>query len=240
MKDIAKKILKFDFTPTIVIYIFFMILTGLLVYVDVKPIGLGGSSVGLATINQFVFDKIGKSVFWYNLTEILGKIAILYVIGFGIYGLVQWLDRQKLRRVDKDLIALAVLYLLIALHYIVFEQFIVNFRPLLVTNEVEASYPSSHTMLLICVMVSGIMQFHSRIHNKVLRIVAEVFSLLVMVVTVVGRLLSGVHWFTDILGAVLLSAALLCFYYALAKRMKEYMMQKPIKVKTKKRKIKKK
>ena len=217
-----------------------MVLTGLLVYVDVQPIGPGGSLVGLATVNEYVFSHIGKSLFWYNLTQFLGKIAIIYAIGFVIYGLVQWVERQKLRRVDKDLIALAILYILIVIHYVIFELFIINFRPLLVINKMEASYPSSHTMLLICVMVSAILQFHNRIRKKALRIVAEIFSGVIMIVTVVGRLLSGVHWFTDILGAVLLSAALLTFYYALAKRMRAYQASQPVKVKTKKIKEKRK
>ena len=228
MKDVLKKIIKFDFTPTIICYVLFMVLTALLVYVDTQPIGLGGSLVGLATINGAVFDFIGKSLLWYNITEILGKIAILYMFGFVIYGLVQWVDRHKLRRVDKDLFVLAFIYVLIAGCYAVFQIFIINFRPLLVTTEMEASYPSSHTMLVVCVMSTAIMQFHSKIKKKkALRIVLEIISAVIMVVTVVGRMLSGVHWFTDILGALLLSATLITFYHALVKRVAIYEANKP-------------
>lgn len=228
MKDVLKKIIKFDFTPTIVCYVLFMVLTGLLVYVDTQPVGLGGSLIGLATINKPVFDYIGTSLLWYNITEILGKVAIIYMIGFAIYGLAQWVERQKLRRVDKDLFVLAFLYVLIAGCYAVFEIFIVNFRPVLVTVKPEASYPSSHTMLVVCVMATAIMQFHSRIKKKkVLRIVLEVISAAILVATVVGRLLSGVHWLTDILGALLLSATLISFYYALVKRVRIYEANRP-------------
>ncbi|MDD6194136.1 MAG: phosphatase PAP2 family protein [Lachnospiraceae bacterium] len=228
MKDVLKKIIKFDFTPTIIFYILFMVLTVLLVYVDTQPIGLGGSLVGLATVNGAVFDYIGKSLLWYNITEILGKVAILYMFGFAIYGLAQWVDRHKLRRVDKDLFVLAFIYVLIAGCYAVFEIFIINFRPVLVTTEMEASYPSSHTMLVVCVMATAIMQFHSKIKKKkVLRIVLEIISAAILVVSVVGRMLSGVHWFTDILGALLLSGTLITFYYALVKRVRIYEANKP-------------
>lgn len=242
MKDVLKKIIKFDFTPTIFFYVLFMVLTGLLVYVDTQRIGLGGSLVGLATVNKAVFDFVGKSVLWYNITELLGKVAILYMFGFAIYGLVQWVDRHKLRRVDKDLFILAFIYVLIAGCYAIFEIFIINFRPLLVTTEMEASYPSSHTLLVVCVMSTAIMQFHSKIKKKkALRIVLEIISAVIMVVAVVGRMLSGVHWFTDILGALLLSATLITFYGALVKRVAIYEANKPKGKKVKKkRKVKKK
>lgn len=237
MKEVLKKIVKFDFTPTILFYVLFMVLTGLLVYVDTQPVGLGGSLIGLASINKPVFDTIGTSLLWYTITEILGKIAILYMVGFGIYGLVQWVNRQKLRRVDKDLFVLAFLYVLIVACYVVFEIFIVNFRPVLVTTKPEASYPSSHTMLVVCVMATAIMQFHERFKNKkVLRIITEVISAAILVATVVGRLLSGVHWLTDIIGALLLSATLVSFYYALVKRVRVYEANRPKGKKVKKAK----
>ena len=234
MKDVLKKIIKFDFTPTIIFYVLFMVLTGLLVYVDTQPVGWGKSMIGLASINRPVFDFIGKSLLWYNITEILGKIAIVYMVGFAIYGLVQWVDRHKLKRVDKDLFVLAFIYVLIAVCYVIFEIFIVNFRPVLVNIEPEASYPSSHTMLVVCVMATSIMQFHSKMKKKALRIVMEIVSAIIMVVTVVGRLLSGVHWLTDILGALLLSATLISFYYALVKRNNKYGKSISKKKKTKK------
>ncbi len=237
MKDVLKKIIKFDFTPTIILYVLFMVLTGLLVYVDIQPIGPGGSHVGLGTVNKFFFDNIGTSVFWYKLTEILGKITILYVIGFAIFGLVQWLHRQKLRRVDKDLFVLAFIYVLVGMCYVLFELFVVNFRPVLVKPELEASYPSSHTMLVITVMATAMMQFYHRIPKKVIRIAAVIISGLILVVTVVGRLLSGVHWFTDIMGAILLGATLVTFYYALVKRVRKYEKMNP---NTGKKKVRKK
>lgn len=223
MREILTKIRKFDFTLSIVFYILFMVLTFLLLRVDLKPIGPNGSLVGLATINQFVFDCLGTSIIWYNITEFLGVIAILYMIGFAVYGFVQLLNRHKLKKVDLDLYILGLLYILIILCYIVFETFIINFRPVLISLEdgMEASYPSSHTMLVVCVMATGAMQFYARFKNKILRIVSVVVSIAILVATVIGRMLSGVHWFTDIFGALLLSATLITFYCSLVKRVKK-------------------
>ena len=39
-----------------------------------------------------------------------------------------------------------------------------------------------------------------------------------MVVTVAGRVVSGIHWITDIVGGILISASLMAFYRAAAIR----------------------
>ncbi|MBQ2911285.1 MAG: phosphatase PAP2 family protein, partial [Clostridia bacterium] len=91
---------------------------------------------------------------------------------------------------------------------------VVNYRPVLINGYLEASYPSSTTMLVMCVMPTAIMQFNARIKNNVLKRFVASAIIAFIVFMVIGRLVSGVHWFTDIIGGVLLSAGLVMMYRA--------------------------
>ncbi|MEG0323032.1 MAG: phosphatase PAP2 family protein, partial [Raoultibacter sp.] len=78
--------------------------------------------------------------------------------------------------------------------------------------------PSSHTLLLLCVMATAVIQIRDRVGSKPLRTVLIVAALVIMAVMVIGRLLSGVHWLTDIVGSIVLASALVLFYSAACKR----------------------
>lgn len=95
-----------------------------------------------------------------------------------------------------------------------FEFFVVNYRPVLIEGVLEASYPSSTTMLMMCIMPTAIMQFHHLISSKRLRNIVNAFCGIYASFMVIGRVLSGVHWFTDIVGGILLSATLVMLYYS--------------------------
>ena len=53
------------------------------------------------------------------------------------------------------------------------------------------------------------------IKDDKLRKILNIATNILMVVLVIGRLLSGVHWFSDILGGVIISAFLVSIYYTL-------------------------
>jgi undecaprenyl-diphosphatase len=209
-----KKSNRINFAVTGALFSLFVILTIMLMYVDVKPVGPDGSCVGFATVNKSVSELIGVNMLLYHITDCLGVVAILVVLGFVALGLIQLIRRKSLKRVDYSILVLGAFYLLVIMAYVFFEYRIVNYRPVIIQNVLEASYPSSTTMLVLCVMSTAIMQFNRLIKGRATRITINTVSVIFTAVAVVGRLLSGVHWFTDILGGALLSSALVMLYYS--------------------------
>lgn len=200
------------FLATGILLILFILYTIALLYVDVKPIGPNGSSVAFATVNQFVHHLFGVHMFLYSLTDWLSLAVLPVILGFAALGLVQLIKRKSLLRVDSSILVLGGFYLLVLFAYLFFEFYIVNYRPVLIDGILEASYPSSTTVLVLCVIPTAMMQFRRLIPNKTARTVVNGFLGTFASVMVIGRMLSGVHWLTDVLGGILLSMALVMLY----------------------------
>ena len=181
---------------------------------DVAAIGPMGTEIGFAQLNGGVHDSLGTNLFWYDLTEIFGFLALGICGLFGFAGLVQLIKRRSLKEVDPQILALGVFYVLVIGCYVLFELVVINYRPVIMPGaaEVEASFPSSHTMLVCSVMGSTAMVLKRYIKGDALRMGLQAGCVLIAAVTVGGRLLSGVHWVTDIIGGVLLSCALLALF----------------------------
>ena len=150
----------------------------------------------------------------YTITDWLGLVPICFIMGFGILGLCEWIKRRNLFKVDLSILALGGFYIVVMALYIFFEMFVINYRPILINGNLEASYPSSTTMLVMCVMPTAIMQFNSRIKNKGLKKCVNILITAFVVFMVIGRLVSGVHWFSDIIGSALLSSGLVMIYHS--------------------------
>ena len=194
----------------------FALWTALLGIVDVQPIGPMGSVVGFARLNSFVHELCGVHMGLYILTDWLGLIPLAFAAGFSLLGLMQWISRKKLRHVDCSLLALGGFYILVFAAYFFFESHVVNYRPILIDGRLEASYPSSTTLLVLCVMPSARLCLDKLIKRKELYRYLSCIINIFTVFMVLGRLISGVHWFSDIIGAILLSGGLVSlFRYAL-------------------------
>lgn len=195
--------------------ILFALLLAAVKLIDVAPIGPANTSIGLSHVNGAVHTYLGESELWYDLTEILGFVALALIPTFAIVGLIQLIKRKSILAVDPEILSLGCIYTLTAATYVLFELVVINYRPI-ATAEPEASFPSSHTMLACVVLVSAVILAGKYIKPLGLRIPLQVLGSLMAGVTAVGRLLSGVHWLTDIVGGVLISAALVLLFAALS------------------------
>ncbi len=192
----------------------FIAWTALVRYVDVQAIGPNGSAVGLASVNGPFHRLTGVHMQLYTVTDWLGLVPLLVALGFALLGLMQAIKRRGLLRADPDLWMLGGFYIAVLAAYVLFEKNVINYRPALIDGVLEASYPSSTTLLTLCVMPTAMMQLHQRIKNRTVRLAVLSAALAFTVFMVMGRTISGVHWLTDIIGGVLLSGGLITMYYS--------------------------
>ena len=192
----------------------FILWTILIQTVDVKPIGVNDTNIGLSTMNVSFHKWIGSNMFLYIITDWLGLVPVFLCLVFGVLGFVQLIQRRSIVKVDKDLIVLGFYYVLVIGSYLLFEMIPINYRPILIDGRMEASYPSSTTLLVLSVMPTLIFQVNQRLENPVFRKIICISTSIFSAFMVIGRLVSGVHWFTDIVGSIMLSAGMFCIYKA--------------------------
>lgn len=205
---------KKNLRPGVLLIAAFLVLTWLIMNVDVKPLGVNGTDIGFSTINCWFHDVTGVNMTMYVITDWMGLVPIMVCILFGFVGLIQWIKRKKLLKVDTDILSLGIYYVLVIIGYAVFEMVPINYRPILIDGYMEASYPSSTTLLVLSVMPTLIFQSDRRLKSKTAKKVIRILTASFMAFMVIGRLTCGVHWLTDIAGGVLLSLGLFFIYKA--------------------------
>jgi len=193
----------------------FVLWTVLIRFVDVEAIGPRQSSVGFATLNGYIHNLTGVNMSLYIITDWLGLVPIGVAFGFAVLGIVQCIKRKSLLKVDRSILTLGGFYIVVMAVYILFEIVVINYRPTLIDGYLEASYPSSTTILVMCVMPTAMMQLRTRIKNDLFRRCVMLTITVFITFIVIGRLVSGVHWITDIIGGALLSTAIVLMYYSI-------------------------
>ena len=212
MKDTRKR----DLLAGIVLVAAFALWTVAIRLIDVQNAGPLGSEVGFATINVWFHRLTGVHMLIYTITDWLGLVPIIICMCFGVLGLVQMIHRRSLLKVDSDILLLGAYYVVVILGYLLFEMIPINYRPILIGGNLEASYPSSTTLLVLSVMPTLKYQSERRIAKPVTRKAIAVFVIVFSAFMVLGRLIAGVHWATDIVGSVFLSSGLFMIYRFMA------------------------
>ena len=207
-----KKMKNNQLLPGAVLLLIFAAWTVLIMNIDVRPAGPNGSVVGFAAFNTWFHNMTGVHMTLYTITDWLGLVPIVICLCFAVVGLSQWIKRRDIAKVDADILLLGVYYILVIAAYGFFEMVPINYRPILIDGYLEASYPSSTTLLVLSVLPTLKYQMDIRATNPAVKKAVKAFVIVFSLFMVTGRLLSGVHWFTDIAGGVLLSAGLFYIY----------------------------
>ena len=186
-------------------------------FLDVSPIGPNGSTVGFATLNGWFHRLTGVHMSLYVITDWLGLVPVAVCLAFAVLGLCQWMSRKSIAKVDCDLLLMGAFYVVTIAVYLLFETVVINYRPVLMEGFLEVAYPSSTTLLVLCVMLTALMWLRSRTAPRWIAVVIVLF----IAFMVLGRLISGVHWLTDILGGVFLGGGLTMAYAAACDSLKK-------------------
>lgn len=199
----------------ILLILAFGLWTFMVVNVDVEPLGVNGTNIGFAQLNTHFHSFTGTNLFLYNVTDWLGLVPLAVCIVFAGIGLAQLLRRRNISKVDFDILALGVHYVIVILCYLVFETIPINYRPILIDGFMEASYPSSTTLLVLGVLPTLFFEAKRRIANRIVKHILCACTVIFALFMVIARLISGVHWFTDIVGSVLLGFGLFFVFKAI-------------------------
>ena len=219
MKKKRKKELELAVIVLVCLFIFYTLLVK---FYDVRAIGPSGSEVGFSTINSIFNNAFGYNELFYKITKYLGIIPFFIVAFYGFVGLKQLIKKKSIKKVDKRLLLLGVFYITIGIVYVLFEFLVINYRPIILDEGLEASYPSSHTILAITICLSSLLISKYYIKNKTALKTFNILTIILMTIIVIGRLISGVHWFTDIIGGIILSITLVyCYYLAIFDELKK-------------------
>ena len=192
----------------------FLLWTMLIQKVDVQPLGVKGTMIGFATLNCWFHELTGVHMVIYHITDWLGLVPIFACMFMGVIGLMQWIKRRSIGKVDYDILCLGIYYIVVIAAYLVFEMIPINYRPILIEGRMEVSYPSSTTLLVLCVMPTIIEQTRRRVRSENVQRWIQSVTMAFSVFMVTGRLICGVHWITDIIGAIFFSCGWFQIYKA--------------------------
>ena len=178
-----------------------------------------GYKIGFAGINNGFHSLTGVNMSFYYITNIMGFIAIAIGLAFAFIGFLQLVIRKSFAKIDRFIYCLGGTYVLLGVIYVAFEKIIVNYRPIYMDGEIEASFPSSHTLLISVIIATAVIEANRHFADKKpLKITLTVIGVLFIAAAVILRLLSGVHWLTDIIASVFISTSITFFYYAASKQ----------------------
>ncbi len=193
----------------------FVMWTVLVLTVNVKPTGPDGVTVGLAGLNAGWWQSTGTHAWAEKISDWLGYLTLLMAVGLAVWQIVVAVRGRSLRLARHWWVLDGVIIAAVAC-YLLFELVVINGRPLLVEGALKASYPSTHALLFATVLPWVAVIVGREVKNRPLVITVAVLCGVMALAGVILRAICGVHWFSDIIGGILLAGALDFIALALA------------------------
>ena len=190
--------------------IFFVVLTVTLLCVDVQSAATG--PIGWATINLWWRDLLGVQNIWHLISDIIVGVTLLALVGMLVWQFVIILRGKSLRALTLRWWVFDITIIVLGLCYLLFQFVVINYRPIVLDGIAEVSYPSSHILLVATLWPLILCMCRQGIKSLTWRRILLICGWLMLVLGVIARLCCGYHWFTDVLGALLLSTVLVTWF----------------------------
>ena len=161
---------------------------------------------------------------WELITNIILILSLIALGAFAVLGLVQWIKRKSLKKVDKQLRWFPLPLALMAATYVVFDKFLpkfFDFMPTRPNGSGEPSFPSTHVMIVATIFFITTIILPKYIKNKVVRIILELLMVIGLALTCTGRVMANMHTPIDVLGGIAFAFIFAEIYFQIIKPRKK-------------------
>ena len=206
---------------SIILVLIAIIFTVLVKVIDKGAIGPNDTVVGFQAINDYIKNMFPFNNTLYKITKYAGFIPLIFGLYYAFIGFMQLVKKKSLKKVDSKIYLIAGFYIVVLILYVLFDKIAINYRPVIIDNELEPSYPSTHVLLAMCFCLSSVIISKYYMKKDTIRKIVNIATWILMLFIVVGRMMCGCHWFTDIVGGVLISLALLNIFNTILLKLEE-------------------
>ncbi|MBQ3320955.1 phosphatase PAP2 family protein [Candidatus Saccharibacteria bacterium] len=156
---------------------------------------------------------------WELITNIILISSFITLGIFVILGLIQWITRKSLKKVDKQLRWMPLPLVLMAFTYFLFDKVIIlATRP---NGSGEPSFPSTHVLVVTTIYFIVTIVLPKYVESRKIRLVLEILILILVSLTCTGRVLAGLHTPIDVIGGLIFAFAYSEIYYQIIKNRKK-------------------
>lgn len=190
----------------------------LILLMTVNKDNVAGHEIGLYSLNKvFLVNKYND--LWDVISDAILYISLGFGVGLAIYGFYQVTQRKNILKVDKDILFTGLGILILVLLWVIFDHFlIINYRPILIEEEAQASFPSTHVMVSTFILFTSCKIIIKRNPTKKLNQILGICGMSALVLLCfLGRLLSSMHWMTDVLCGFLIGFGMFCLVFGFEK-----------------------